>query len=52
MRKAAARLGIHEITIRKHIAVLRETYGVATNAQLADVLARSQGVSSGTIDAS
>lgn len=40
MRKAAAKLGIHEITVRKHIAVLRETYDVQTNAQLAVALER------------
>jgi predicted ArsR family transcriptional regulator len=40
MKAAAARLGIHEITVRKRIAVLREMYDVRTNAQLADVLAR------------
>lgn len=41
MRKAATQLGLHEITVRKHIAVLRQHYGVRTNAQLADALARS-----------
>ena len=40
MREAARRLGIHEITVRKRIAALRDTYDVRTNAQLADVLAR------------
>ena len=41
MREAALRLAVHEVTIRKRIAALRETYDVRTNAQLADVLARS-----------
>lgn len=40
MRAAAVRLGVHEITVRKRIAALRETYDVRTNAQLADLLAR------------
>lgn len=41
MRKAADRLGIHEVTVRKHIAALRQFYDVSTNAQLADQIARS-----------
>jgi DNA-binding transcriptional LysR family regulator len=40
MKKAAAQLGLHDITVRRHIAVLRETYGVKTNVQLAVVLER------------
>lgn len=40
MKKAGARLGIHDITVRRHIAVLRETYGVKTNVQLAVALER------------
>lgn len=40
MKRAALKLGVHEITVRKRIAALRETYAVTTNAQLADVLAR------------
>ena len=40
MRAAALKLGVHEVTVRKRIAALRETYDVRTNAQLADVLAR------------
>lgn len=43
MKRAAAKLGIHEITVRKHIAVLRETYGVVTNAQLAVAIERKIG---------
>lgn len=42
MRKAARRLGVHEVTVAKHIAVLRQAYGVQTNAQLADRLAREE----------
>ena len=41
MRKAAARLGCHEITVRKRIAALRDVYGVQTNVQLADAIARA-----------
>jgi hypothetical protein len=41
MREAARRVGVHEITIRKRIAVLRDIHNVRTNAQLADVLART-----------
>lgn len=40
MRDAATRLHVHEVTVRKRIAELRDRYGVRTNAQLADVLAR------------
>jgi hypothetical protein len=40
MRRAALELGVHEITVRKRIAALRDLYNVRTNAQLADVLAR------------
>lgn len=40
MKKAAAQLGIHEITVRKHIAALRESNNVKTNAQLAVALER------------
>jgi DNA-binding transcriptional LysR family regulator len=40
MKRAAVKLGVHEITVRKRIAALRDLYNVTTNAQLADVLAR------------
>jgi DNA-binding CsgD family transcriptional regulator len=40
MKAAAARLGIHEITVRKRIAALRDMYGVKTNVQLAVALER------------
>jgi len=42
MRKAAAKLGIHEITVRKRIAALRDSYGVQTNVQLAVALEREK----------
>lgn len=42
MRGAAAKLGIHEITVRKRIAVLRDIYGVRTNVQLAIAIERER----------
>ena len=42
MRRAAKSLGIHEITVRKRIAALRETYNVQTNAQLAVAIERDR----------
>lgn len=41
MKAAALELGVHEITIRKRIGALRDRYNVRTNAQLADLLART-----------
>lgn len=41
MREAARALGVHEVTVRKRIAALRDVHGVHTNAQLADALARA-----------
>jgi DNA-binding CsgD family transcriptional regulator len=40
MKEAAARLGIHEVTVRKRIATLRDIYGVDTTAQLAVAIER------------
>jgi len=42
MRIAAHRLGVHEITVRKRIAVLRDRYDVQTNAQLAVAIERDR----------
>lgn len=40
VKAAAHRLGVHEQTVKKHLAALRVRYGVRTNAQLADAMAR------------
>ncbi len=42
MREAAARLGVHEITVRKRIAELRQVYEVRTNVQLAVLIERER----------
>ena len=42
MRKAAERLGVHEITVRKRIAMLRATYNVTNNLQLAIAIDRER----------
>lgn len=42
MRKAARKLGVHDITVRKRIAALRDVYDVETNAQLAVALERDR----------
>lgn len=42
MRRAADRLGIHEITVRKRIAELRQVYDVRTNVQLAVAIERER----------
>ena len=41
MREAARRLGVHEVTVKKRIGVLRDLYGVRTNAQLAVAIERA-----------
>jgi len=40
VKAAAHKLGVHEQTVKKHLARLRARYGVRTNAQLADAIAR------------
>lgn len=40
MRLAAKRLGVHEITVRKRIAALRDSYNVRNNVQLAIAIER------------
>jgi hypothetical protein len=42
MKAAADRLGIHEITVRKRIAELRDVYDVRTNVQLAIAIERAR----------
>jgi DNA-binding transcriptional LysR family regulator len=42
MRLAARRLGVHEVTVRKRIAALKDRYNVTTTAQLALVLERAK----------
>jgi len=42
MKGAAARLGVHDITVRKRIAELRDVYGVRTNVQLAVAIERNR----------
>jgi DNA-binding NarL/FixJ family response regulator len=42
MKAAADRLQIHEITVRKRIAELRDVYGVRTNVQLAIAIEREK----------
>lgn len=41
-RKAAAILGIHEVTVRKRLADLRDVYGVRTNVQLSAAIEREK----------
>ena len=41
-RAAAARLGVHVQTVKRHLALLKAEYRVRTLAQLADVLAREK----------
>jgi DNA-binding CsgD family transcriptional regulator len=41
MRRAAQQLGVHEVTVRKRIAALKDRYNVTTTAQLALVLERA-----------
>ena len=40
MKAAAHKLGVHEQTVKQHLAKLRREFRVTTNAQLADALAR------------
>jgi DNA-binding CsgD family transcriptional regulator len=40
MKAAAHRLGVHEQTVKQHLARLRRQYRVTTNAQLAVALER------------
>jgi DNA-binding CsgD family transcriptional regulator len=40
-REAGRRLGIHEDTVRRHVASLKDQHGVKTTAQLAVRLARA-----------
>lgn len=42
MKAAAHLLGVHEITVRKRIAELRDVYGVRTNVQLAVAIERAK----------
>ena len=42
MRRAAAYLGVHEITVRKRIGALRDRYDVRTNVHLALAIEREQ----------
>jgi DNA-binding transcriptional LysR family regulator len=42
MKAAAERVGVHEITVRKRIAELRDVYGVRTNVQLAVAIERNR----------
>jgi DNA-binding CsgD family transcriptional regulator len=41
-RMTALRLGVHEQTVKRHIGMLKDVYGVKTNAQLAVILERSR----------
>jgi DNA-binding NarL/FixJ family response regulator len=40
VKAAAHKLHVHEQTVKKHLTALRGRYGVRTNAQLADAMAR------------
>lgn len=42
MRLAAVKLGVHEITVRKRIAALRESHNVKNNVQLAIAIERER----------
>jgi DNA-binding NarL/FixJ family response regulator len=41
MRLAARRLGVHEVTVRKRIAALKDRYDVRSTAQLAVAIERA-----------
>lgn len=44
LRMAAIMLGVHEQTVKRHLSLLKEEFGVRTLAQLAHAISATKGV--------